>query len=136
MRTRSLLTTRACAAVMTGVGAGTAFADTTSAPTSTAPTTEAPSAVPSTPTTTAPGDPTAVPSPSARPTSAPGVMPPPVPTTDSRNQVRGVPSGAPNTGVPSVKSSGHGEAEALGASLVLLGGSGTLVLRRRLKGRG
>jgi hypothetical protein len=54
------------------------------------------------------------------------------------SQITAVPSGAPNTGVPSGGSDGHGEAAAVGASLVaLVGGSGTLALRRRkLKGRG
>jgi hypothetical protein len=38
--------------------------------------------------------------------------------------------------VPTATPAGHGEAEAIGASLVvLLGGSG-LAMRRRIKGRG
>lgn len=126
MRTRSLFTVLACTAVLAGASAETAaFAD--SSPT------------PSTPSTPS--------HPPATETAAPGALPTPVPShvsnvatpvpSTSGHQITAVPSGAPNTGVPSPKSDGHGEAEALGASLlVLLGGSGSVVARRKLKGRG
>ena len=132
MRKRSLLTVLAFATVFAGAGAETAFADggsgqptaSASAPPTTAP--SGPSAAPSVGvTSTAPaGDRTAT------PTAAPSTSP-------QGGQIRAVPSGAPNTGVPASSSNGYGEAAAIGASLaVLVGGSGTVLFRRRLKGRG
>jgi hypothetical protein len=126
-----LLTTLACAAVLVGAGAETAFADSgavgqpVASPPTTSPTSR-PSPIPSVEA-----------SPTARPTAGSGPAAPPAPTMGDGRQISVVPSGAPNTGVPPVASDGHGQAAAVGASLVaLLGGSGTLVLRRRLKGRG
>ena len=146
MRTRSLLTVLACTAVLTGAAAESAFADSTSGQPTAAPTTDAaaatPTAVPSVP-STPPGPPTAVttrpspvPSSSTRPSTL-GTPPPPMPSVPGDSQITAVPSGAPNTGVAAAASDGHGEAAVAGASLaVLLGGSGTLALRRKLKGRG
>ncbi|MEY9862894.1 hypothetical protein ABH935_008542 [Catenulispora sp. GAS73] len=132
MRTRSLFTVLAFATVLAGAGAESAFADGGSGQ---------PSASASTPPTTAPSTraaaPTAVPSyppttdRSAEPSAAPST------TSPQGGQIRAVPSGAPNTGVPTASSNGHGAEAAIGGSLaVLLGGTGTVVARRRLKGRG
>ncbi|WP_344654806.1 sortase-dependent protein [Catenulispora subtropica] len=139
MRTRRLLTTLACSVVLAGAGAETAFADSTptTQPTTTSPTT-APPPPPSAPTSSSTA-PSAVPSPVAsRPTtpSAPGAMPPP-PSLAGGRQIPAVPSGAPNTGVPTVRSDHQNETAVVGGSLVLLvGGTGTLVLRRRRKAQG
>lgn len=140
MRTRSLFTTLACTAVLAGVGAGTAFAADDSAPSqpSVTPTTTAPRAVPTpVPTSVAASTPASpVPSATEARSGTPTALAPP-PSLPGSRQIGAVPSGAPNTGVPTTASDGHGEAVAVGASLaVLLGGSGTLVMRRRLKGRG
>jgi hypothetical protein len=139
MRTRSLLTTVASTMLLAGAGAGTAFADGTSSQPSAAPTTpsasasSAPASAPSAAPTTAarPAPPAAVPSASAAPSTAPAS------SRGGADQVGAVPSGAPNTGVPTNTSSGYGAVEAAGAGLVLLlGGSGGVMLRRRTKGQG
>lgn len=128
MRTRSLFTVLAFATVLAGAGAETAFADGGSGQPSTsasAPPTTAPRTPSSAPTTNPPTEDR-----TAAPSAAPST------TSPQGGQIRAVPSGAPNTGVPA-SSNGHGEAAAIGASLaVLLAGSGTVVVRRRLKGRG
>jgi hypothetical protein len=124
MRTRSLLTTLAGTFLLAGAGAGTAFAS-DAAPSQ-------PSAVPSTPAASA--VPSAAPTTSVPAVRVPGALPS---TSMSSGQIRVVPSGAPNTGVPATASNGHGEAEAAGAALlVLLGGSGTVLYRRKRTGRG
>ena len=131
MRTRSLFTVLAFATVLAGAGAESAFADGGSGQ---------PSASASTPPTTAPSGPSSAPTavPSAPPTVDRSAAPSAAPTTSPQGgQIRAVPSGAPNTGVPTTSSNGHREAAAVGGSLaVLLAGSGTVVARRRLKGRG
>jgi len=133
MRTRSLFTVLAFATVLAGAGAESAFADGGSGQ---------PSASASAPPTTAPSGPSAAPSAGATstaPTTDRSAEPSAAPSTTSPQggQIRAVPSGAPNTGVPAASSNGHGEAAAIGGSLaVLLASSGTVVARRRLKGRG
>jgi hypothetical protein len=136
MRTRSMFTVLAFATVLAGTGVETAFADGGSGQ--------------ATPVPSAPSTQTAVPSrdasastavPSAVATTPPATdrsaVPSAAPSTDARgNQITAVPSGAPNTGVPAPSNS-HGETAVIGASLAaLVGGSGTMVLRRKLKGRG
>ncbi|MEY9932679.1 hypothetical protein ABH926_007330 [Catenulispora sp. GP43] len=135
MRTR-LFTTVACTMVLAGTGAGTAFASDTSSQPTTAPSTAAsPSQVPIPAASSAPSAaPTTMPS--ARPSAGAVPTTPPAPSRGG-NQVGAVPSGAPNTGVPSDTSHGPGQAEAAGAGLaLLLGGAGGVMLRRRNKARG
>ncbi|MEY9889890.1 hypothetical protein ABIA31_003547 [Catenulispora sp. MAP5-51] len=134
MRTRSLLTTVASTMLLAGAGAGTAFADGTSSQPSAAPTTPSASA------SSAPASaPSAAPTTAARPVPSASAAPSTAPASSrgGSDQVGAVPSGAPNTGVPTNTSNGYGAVEAVGAGLVLLlGGSGGVMLRRRTKGQG
>ncbi|CAG6391028.1 hypothetical protein NMG29_36275 [Streptomyces cocklensis] len=112
MRARTLVAALGCTAALAVVGTGTALADggATPAPVPSAAGTDRTHARPAT---------------GSRPAATPG-------------QVRAVPAGAPDTGVPSsaAGTSGTARTTMVTGAGVLVAGAGALVLRRRLQGRG
>ncbi|MEY9968047.1 hypothetical protein ABIA33_006127 [Streptacidiphilus sp. MAP12-16] len=127
MRT-SPLTAAALACTVVLLGAAPAMADTSPAPTKSAKPTSTPAAPTPAPTTSA--SPTAAPAPTTAPSAAP---------SPSAGQVGVVPKGAPDTGVPPVAAGDGNGGMLTGAALagtLVVGGVGTVMLRRRAKARG